>query len=184
MAEYAETGRRGSNDATKEEQIAQLKKEMAALLKESNAQNETIEALSNRNQHLEESIYAMKQQQTTYLGHIDSLQRKSHHIQEQSVEITRMKEQLNSSELQKLDAKALELELSKERAVNQRLYSQTNKIEQEIYDVETKIDEKGQQLEDAVTTKIQLIQKTNEEIGKLREFISHYQKYYESQQKQ
>merc|ERR1712048_217410 len=82
------------------------------------------------------------------------------------------------------DAKATEIELSRERSITQQLRNENEELTQQLSTAKYRVDEMEQMLQQFADEKIALLSKTSEQINKLRGFVCHYQKYYEQQQQQ
>ena len=169
------TGRRGSNDNNRidinkirqeyENQIYELKKQIEEHKQEMSSKNKKIQILENKNKTLEESIEEQKLSESEYLAKIHRLEHKQSLIKDQTNEISRLREEQNSIELHRLDYKAMEMDLSKERLSTQRLRDEKNSMENELLHYKYKCSEYENVIQQFEREKISLIQNTSKQIN-------------------
>eukprot|EP01084_Bolivina_argentea_P263700 446414_1 len=138
---------------------------------------ERIGALSSANEDLLNTINRMKEIENNHLVQINNLEKKTSIINDQSEEISRLREEQNSTELHRLDAKAIEIELSRERKNTQRLQEVNSELENQLSTANYKISINEKLVKQLQTDKIILLNKTNEQINILRDYLVKYQKY-------
>merc|ERR1712190_378579 len=109
----------------------------------------------------------LKDNENMNLVKISSLEKKTSMIDDQNEEIQRLRDEQHSQELSKMDAKATEIELSRERSITQQLRNQNEELTRQLSTAKYRVDEMEQQLQQLADEKIALICKTSEQINKL-----------------
>merc|ERR1712129_82672 len=114
-----------------------------------------------------------------HLADIEMLERKTLVLDEQSQEISVLREQQNDQELHRLDSQAVQMELEKERARVRKLEEAAEEAEHALLCEKDKVDELEAAVEQAAREKIELIERTNEQMETLRQYLREYQRYFE-----
>jgi len=134
------------------DEIRRLKKEIEALNQTVSEQSHKILVLSDKNESLQESISSLKQTENRHLGKISSLEKANSLIED------------------------------KERSNTERLRADNMRLEQKLLSTSKKMNHLEHMLEQFANEKIALIEQTNEQMNKMREYVCQYQKYYQQQQ--
>eukprot|EP00485_Elphidium_margaritaceum_P005933 CAMPEP_0202695224 /NCGR_PEP_ID=MMETSP1385-20130828/8872_1 /ASSEMBLY_ACC=CAM_ASM_000861 /TAXON_ID=933848 /ORGANISM="Elphidium margaritaceum" /LENGTH=837 /DNA_ID=CAMNT_0049351211 /DNA_START=54 /DNA_END=2567 /DNA_ORIENTATION=+ len=172
----------------------ELRKEIAELKQLLSAKDKEIVVLRNKNASFEQQLSEMAEMERAQMTRMKSLESKHSVIDDQNEQIKRLREEQNAIVLHKLDAKATEMELSKERLATQKLNKEKDAWEQQMLQYKHKcevyehtLEELEQQktqfverlkdavspdlFQDAVRSKVQLINESQREIQKLRQII-------------
>jgi len=137
---------------------------------------------SRRVSDLEAQIRRMKDEENKHLQAISTLERKTSVLDEQSAEISVLREQQNEQELHRLDSEAVQLELEKERLNTRKLEEAAHEAEEELLREKDKVDRLEAAVAQAQRDKIELIERTHEQMETLRQYLRDYQRYFERMQ--
>lgn len=181
-----------NHDAERERQRAQERelerqrereREHAAVVEGYQAQIRELKATqseqSRRVAELEAQIRRMKDEENKHLQAISTLERKTSVLDEQSQEISVLREQQNEQELHRLDSEAVQLELERERLNTRKLEEAAQEAEHALLREKDKVDRLEAAVAQANQDKIELIERTHEQMETLRQYLRDYQRYFE-----
>merc|ERR1712083_928499 len=169
-----ETGRRGSTDATEQEQSAWWRTQIESLQKQIDGKDSEIEALRTENEEWQRQLGQMPTVEQKQRATITELE--SHSKQQQQEQLSQLENQ-NKMELHRLDSSALKMELDTERMRTDQLRSEQTQLEQALFTEKEKVKAMEQMLRNYEEQKMELIERTNEQMNQLREYLLFYQKH-------